>query len=134
MSLPFSLHVFHKIAVDMPLTARCPWPFPSSGFLRYVPLFQVHLTILSAADLSKADVLGSTDPYAVVLVNRSEIGRTRTLSSTQNPVWSEPQETFLLTLSDNPDDCDVVVQLWDKDLCESMLRPWAILSPHIGFL
>ncbi|CAM9494653.1 unnamed protein product, partial [Sphacelaria rigidula] len=77
------------------------------------------LTIVSAANLAKADVLGSTDPYAMVLVNRREIGRTRTLSHTQNPVWREPRETFPLTLSGNPDDCDVVVQLWDKDLCES---------------
>lgn len=79
-------------------------------------LRQVSLTIVSATGLTKADYIGSSDPYAVVLVNRREIGRTRTLFKTQNPEWSDPQETFPLRLSGGADNCDVVVQLWDEDL------------------
>ncbi|CAM9159745.1 unnamed protein product, partial [Sphacelaria rigidula] len=82
----------------------------------------VSLTILSATGLAKADVIGLSDPYAVVLVNRHEIGRTRTLLRTRNPVWSEPKETFPLRLSGRTDGHKVVVQLWDQDLGETPSR------------
>lgn len=87
------------------------------------PLFlcQVSLTILSATGLIKADIIGSSDPYAVVLVKGREVGRTRTLFRTRDPVWSEPKETFPLRVTGSTDDCDVVVQLWDEDLGESSL-------------
>lgn len=86
--------------------------------------YQVSLTILSATGLYKADVIGSSDPYAVVLVNRREIGRTRTLFKTQNPVWSDPKEIFPLRVSGNPYNYQVMVQLWDEDLGEA--------SPHVS--
>ncbi|CAM9159833.1 unnamed protein product, partial [Sphacelaria rigidula] len=76
---------------------------------------QVSLTIRSATGLVKADLIGSSDPYAVVLVNRREVGRTRTLYKTQNPVWTEPEEVFPLLVSGNANGCNVVVQLWDED-------------------
>lgn len=72
-------------------------------------------------------MIGLSDPYAVVLVNRQEIGRTRTLLKTQNPVWSEPKETFPLRLSGRTDDHKVVVQLWDQDLGEKSSRDGYIL-------
>ncbi|CAM9159670.1 unnamed protein product, partial [Sphacelaria rigidula] len=74
------------------------------------------VTILSAAGLVKADMIGTSDPYAVVLLNGSEIGRTRTMFNTLNPVWSEPKETFPVDMAGGEDQCNVVVQLWDEDL------------------
>lgn len=69
---------------------------------------------MSATGLSKADVIGSSDPYAVVLLNGEEVGRTCTLFRTQNPVWGEPP--FPLCVAGGMDRCSVVVQLWDEDL------------------
>lgn len=77
------------------------------------------LTIVSASGLAKADTFGSADPYAMVLVNSREIGHTRTLYKTQNPVWSAPAETLPLRVVGSTNDCDVVVQLWDEDWGET---------------
>lgn len=74
--------------------------------------------MLSAKGLAKADVFGKSDPFAMVLVNRREVGRTRTLFKTLDPCWSEPREAFPLQLSGNRGRCNVVVQLWDEDLGE----------------
>ncbi|CAM9159757.1 unnamed protein product, partial [Sphacelaria rigidula] len=78
----------------------------------------VSLTVVSASGLAKADLIGSSDPYAVVFVNRREVGRTRTRFKTQDPVWTGPRETFPLRVSGNTEKCDVMVQLWDEDLGE----------------
>lgn len=75
----------------------------------------VTLTMLSAAGLAKGDIVGSSDPFAVVFVNRHRIGRTRTLFKTQNPVWDDPKEVFPLHVTVNSD-YNIVVQLWDEDL------------------
>lgn len=80
------------------------------------------LTVLSAEDLAKADVFGKSDPYAVVLLNRREVGRTRTLFKTLNPCWSDPTETFVLRVAGNKSRCSVVVQLWDEDRGGSVFR------------
>lgn len=77
-------------------------------------------------------MIGSSDPYAVVLVNDREIGRTRTLFRTRNPVWREPKETFPLRVSGGTDDRDVVVQLWDEDLGESSLVDERSLYAFVG--
>lgn len=82
-------------------------------------LFQVSLTVLSAKGLAKADVFGKSDPFAIVLLNRREVGRTRTLFKTLDPCWSEPRETFPLRVVGNRDRCSVAVQLWDEDLGEN---------------
>lgn len=81
-------------------------------------MLQVSLTVLSAKGLAKADVFGKSDPFAIVLLNRREVGRTRTLFKTLDPCWSEPRETFPLNIVGNRDRCSVAVQLWDEDLGE----------------
>ncbi|CAM9193761.1 unnamed protein product [Scytosiphon promiscuus] len=77
---------------------------------------EVLLTVLSATGLAKADVFGKSDPFGMVLQNRREIGRTRTLFKTLDPCWIEPKETFSLRITGNRGRCSVVVQLWDEDL------------------
>lgn len=76
------------------------------------------LTVLSAKGLAKADVFGKSDPFAIVLLNRREIGRTRTLAKTLDPCWIEPRETFPVRVAGNKARCSMVVQLWDEDLGE----------------
>lgn len=77
------------------------------------------LKIVSASGLSKADLIGSSDPYAVVLVNRRKVGRTRTLFKTRNPVWSNPEEIFPLRVPGSANTYNVVVRLWDEDFGKS---------------
>lgn len=64
-------------------------------------------------------MFGKSDPFAVILLNRREIGRTRTLYKTLDPVWSEPREAFAVRVAGNKDRCSLVVQLWDEDLGET---------------
>lgn len=89
------------------------------------------MTILSASGLVKTDMIGSSDPYAVVLLNGNEIGRTRTQFNTRNPVWSEPKETFPVDMAGGEDQSNVVVQLWDEDLGMKVQRCAHI---HCGFM
>ncbi|CAN0024574.1 unnamed protein product, partial [Choristocarpus tenellus] len=81
---------------------------------------KVALTVCSASGLAKADVFGSSDPFAVVIVNKREIGRTRTLFKTREPVWDEPQETFTLNLVGDKTRSRVAVELWDEDIGKEM--------------
>lgn len=74
------------------------------------------LTVLSAKGLAKADVFGKSDPFAVVLLNRREVGRTRTLFKTLDPSWVDPEEIFPLSITGNKERCNVVVQVWDEDM------------------
>ena len=77
------------------------------------------MRIVSATGLSKADWIGTSEPYAVVIVNCRKIGRTRTLFKTQNPVWSDPEEIFPLRVPGTAIDYNVVVRLWDEDFGKS---------------
>lgn len=81
---------------------------------------QVLLSVLSATGLAKTRWFGKAAPYAVVLVNRHEIGRTRTIFKTQNPIWDEPRETFAVRVTGKGgEDCHVAVQLFDEELGKS---------------
>lgn len=86
------------------------------------PWLKVVLTVLSAKGLAKADVFGKSDPFAMVLVNRREVGRTRTLFKTLDPCWSDPRESFPLLIAGSRS--SVIIQLWDEDLGEDGFRFW----------
>lgn len=73
------------------------------------------LTVLSAKGLAQADVFGKSDPFAVVLLNRREVGRTRTMFKTLDPDWTDPSETFPVKVAGNRTRCKLVVQVWDED-------------------
>lgn len=44
--------------------------------------------VLQANGLPRVSMFGSTNPYAIILWNQSEIGRTPVLKSVQNPAWN----------------------------------------------
>lgn len=95
----------------------------------------MELTILSATGLKKADMIGSSDPYAVVLVDGVEIARTRTMFNTLDPVWREPRQTIPLRLVQGQNPCGVVIQLWDEDLGEMGNKACALFFFfHVSFL
>lgn len=79
---------------------------------------QISLAVVSARGLAKADIFGESDPYAVVLLNSQEVGRTRTMFKTLEPSWTDPEEAFTLRLARNSSSCDVVVEIWDEHLGE----------------
>ena len=91
-------------------------PDPTTKNVAVLTTLQVSLTVLSASGLAKTDVFGKSDPFAMVLVNRRELGHTRTLFKTLDPCWVEPKETFRVHVAGNKARCSVVVQLWDEDL------------------
>lgn len=71
------------------------------------------VTVVSATGIKKGWWVTKPSPYAVVVLNQRDIGRTRVLSKTLNPVWNEPKESFSVRARGNKDACSVVVQLWD---------------------
>ena len=55
------------------------------------PFMDLELTVVSAAGLAKAKMIGSSDPYAVVTYNFANLGQTATIYETLDPVWIDNQ-------------------------------------------
>lgn len=113
-SIPKAPHFWEILLLSSSPARLLPVSMLSSP-IPFVAFFQALLTVLSAKGLAKADLCGNSDPFAVVLLNRQEIGRTRTMFKTNNPVWSNPRETFPVRVRGNKTRCSIVVQLWDED-------------------
>merc|ERR1712185_758624 len=82
------------------------------------------LWILRGEDLPKADFMGKSDPYVVVIYNGQEVGQTTVKYKTLDPTWNEgpwplplPAQILKDTALDafgNP--WSLVLEVWDKDL------------------
>ncbi|CAN0009538.1 unnamed protein product, partial [Choristocarpus tenellus] len=59
----------------------------------------LEVVVTRASGLAKADHWGKFDPYVVLIVNGKEVGRTRVLSKTLEPIWSDPEEIFEVKVS-----------------------------------
>ena len=73
------------------------------------------LHVVDALNLRAADIFGKSDPYAVVIWDGKELGRTKVVEQDLNPVWGDsPDATFLLppSTSENP---ELKVELYDSD-------------------
>ena len=51
------------------------------------PVGNLHLEILQGKDLVKSDIMGKSDPYAVVTYGDDKI-KTKTVKNSQNPEWN----------------------------------------------
>ena len=70
----------------------------------------IHLNIVQARDLVKTDLIGKSDPYAVVTYGNDKI-MTKTVKNTQNPDWNfEADIPFDPTYSDT-----LKIEVFDKD-------------------
>ena len=58
------------------------------------------LHIMDARNLRDCDIIGKSDPFCIVKVGGAEIGKTRIVKNSQNPVWDEKPELFQFTRSD----------------------------------
>ena len=54
----------------------------------------LEVTLQKAISLGKADLFGKSDPFVKVIWNGEEIGRTRTIWKTLDPIWNETFKIF----------------------------------------
>ena len=70
----------------------------------------LHLNIIQGKDLIKGDIIGKSDPYAVVTYGNDKI-KTNAVKNTQNPNWNF--ETDIPLLQDGPDIMNI--EIFDSD-------------------
>jgi Ca2+-dependent lipid-binding protein len=69
--------------------ATSPQPYKKlEGNDDIVPAGQINLEILEAKDLMKADIIGKSDPYAVVSIGDNPVAKTPVIKNNQNPKWN----------------------------------------------
>ncbi|KAE8056343.1 hypothetical protein FH972_013124 [Carpinus fangiana] len=70
------------------------------------------VTIIAAEDLPAVDLMGKADPFAVLIMKKSETkAKTRVLTNTLNPAWNQ---TFDFVVEDALHDM-LIVEVWDHD-------------------
>jgi Ca2+-dependent lipid-binding protein len=74
----------------------------------------VKLTVLEAHGLAKADLLGKSDPFCIVKWEGKEVGRTKVLPKTLDPVWGE-DGSFSVEQTGNAMDGLLTLELWDMN-------------------
>eukprot|EP01120_Amphizonella_sp_Union-15-10_P013988 TRINITY_DN661_c0_g1_i2.p1 TRINITY_DN661_c0_g1~~TRINITY_DN661_c0_g1_i2.p1 ORF type:complete len:335 (+),score=57.85 TRINITY_DN661_c0_g1_i2:72-1076(+) len=74
--------------------------------------YTIRVRVIGATSLPKADIGGSSDPYAEVSINQQFIQKTRKIKKTINPTWNQ---TFDLPVPDPKSAIlHVVVKDWDR--------------------
>jgi Ca2+-dependent lipid-binding protein len=69
----------------------------------------VHISVVKARDLIKADLVGSSDPYVVLTIGDRTIS-TVVVKNSLNPEWNQNFEVSLPTKPTH-----VALKVWDKD-------------------
>jgi len=75
-----------------------------------IPAGNVHLEIIEAKNLIKADMIGKSDPYAVVTYGDDKL-KTKTIKNDQNPKWNF--EADIPTEENGPS--NVKIEIFDND-------------------
>jgi len=104
-------------------------------------LLQVH----KAEGLSKADLFGKSDPFCILKWRQKEIGRTKVIYKTLDPVWDG--ERFEIQMDEDPKSdapCELVIEVWDMDAVgvgdflgevilrsEDWVKPCAVMRPFV---
>lgn len=89
--------------------------------------FLYSIKVVRAENLQALDANGLSDPYAVLEINKTEIGRTRTVYKTLNPRWDHTFDVWL-----NERNVEALALVYDEDMiganqeCGSV---WFKLSP-----
>ena len=65
------------------------------------PELIARIHVRSARGLAKADTFGKSDPFAKLLLNGKEVGRTEVVSKDLNPVWSGGEFEVTLAIPDD---------------------------------
>eukprot|EP00741_Cyanophora_paradoxa_P007110 tig00001093_g6881.t1 len=82
---------------------------PPSGGLRQGLIV---VRVLEARGLKDTDMVGKSDPYAVVKLG-AKSKRTRTIRNNLNPVWNEEVQ---LDFKEGVDETELNIQIWDEDV------------------
>ncbi|KAL2479591.1 Synaptotagmin-5 [Abeliophyllum distichum] len=70
------------------------------------------VTVISAEDLTPADLMGKADPYVVLVLKKTESkNKTRVVNESLNPVWNQ---TFEFVVEDGLHDM-LILEVWDHD-------------------
>jgi len=75
-----------------------------------VPQGNIHLEVVEAKDLIKADMIGKADPYAVISYGDDKV-KTKSIKNNQNPKWNF--DTDISTTPGGPN--NVKIEVFDKD-------------------
>ncbi|CAM9127974.1 unnamed protein product, partial [Hapterophycus canaliculatus] len=78
---------------------------------------RLEIRVIEARGLAKADRFGLSDPYVVIRANgNAELGRTRTIALSLEPVWTNPDERFVVAVGlENAAKCNLTLEVWDDD-------------------
>ena len=78
-------------------SSQCPnCPLSTESCIHCPAAVRVH--VVRAADLTKADLFGKSDPFVQLTWRGEKVGKTQVIKGTLNPVWEE-NESFLLPLA-----------------------------------
>lgn len=90
---------------------------PDEGLPPEGVAFDRRFVVVRANGLSKSDLGGKSDPYVVVTHNGTEVGRTRTIYRTLDPVWEMPYEIGWLRAADSQQGGSLLrLSIFDHDL------------------
>ena len=85
-----------------------------------IPDMEYEISIISAADVMRADTFGSSDPFCVVTfyngVENKRLGQTNTKRNTLNPVWTDQRFTLSINASYEVESTILLVEMWDCDI------------------
>ena len=69
--------------------------------------------VVEAFGLAKADRFGLSDPFAIVKMNNKEVGKTKVINDTMQPLWDDE---FVVELPRNEDDfMELCIEIYDAD-------------------
>ncbi|CAM9421128.1 unnamed protein product, partial [Choristocarpus tenellus] len=85
--------------------------------LQRTKFLQLEVRIMEAHGLAKADRFSVSHPYVALYVNGDkQLGRTRAIDLTLDPVWKDPEERIVVPVGlDDTVDCLLTLELWDED-------------------
>ncbi|XP_019161057.1 PREDICTED: synaptotagmin-4-like [Ipomoea nil] len=115
------------VTVNSIVTDTLQWPHrivvPIGGLpvdtsdLELKPQAKVTITIIKANDLKNREVIGKSDPYAIVYIRPLFKVKTKTIDDNLNPVWNE---TFELIAEDKETQA-VILEVFDEDVGQDEL-------------
>jgi Ca2+-dependent lipid-binding protein len=76
-------------------------------------LSKLKLQVLRAAGLAKADFFGKSDPFCIVKWKGQEVGRTKVIQKTLDPVWEN--ENFDIEMAADLGSSELTLEVWDMD-------------------
>ena len=85
-----------------------------------IPDIEYDIGVISAHNIMRADVFGSSDPLVVVSFDNGkvfeEVGRTGPRRNTLNPEWRDARFTVAINASFEVENTRILIEMWDCDI------------------